>query len=180
MTKGVRCSIVLMMLCATTAAQPQAQTANPHPMSRVLQRWWAIGDYIVRLAEGMPEEKYSFKPFADVGGFAEQVGHVADAHYSYCSRARGESNPVTVPIEGKVVAKAELVAKLKASVAYCNAAYDTATDASLSDPWQQGPNRGIKLGMLVGNIAHDNEHSSTMVMLMRMSGTSPPPLDPKD
>src|SRR5687768_2202605 len=36
--------------------------------------------------------------------------------------------------------------------------------------------RGINLGPLVANIAHDNEHSSSIVMLMRMAGVRPPPL----
>lgn len=180
MTQSRRNVAALIMVCAASTVHSQAQSPNRNPMSRVLQRWWAIGAHVVRLAEAMPEDKYRFKPFADVLSFADQVGHVADAHYSYCSRARNESNPLTVPIEGNISAKADLVAKLKESVAYCNTAYETGTDASLPEPWQQGANRGIKLGMLVGNIAHDNEHSSTMTMLMRMSGVSLAPLDSKD
>jgi hypothetical protein len=176
--KYFRCTVFLIILCATPAfAQPDAQRANENPMSRALQRWWAIAGYIVRTADSMPADRYGFKPFVDVRSFGDQVGHIADAHFSYCSRARGESNPVTVQIEGNVTAKAALLAKLKESVAYCDAAYNASTDASLSEFWQQGNVRGVKLGPLVGNLAHDNEHSSTMIMLMRMSGIAPTSLD---
>lgn len=40
---------------------------------------------ILRAAEKMPEEHYSFKPSPDVRSFGQLVGHVADAQYLFCS-----------------------------------------------------------------------------------------------
>jgi uncharacterized damage-inducible protein DinB len=174
-------ALLIMVLYASSAvAQPSQATSQQasyaNPMTRVLQRWWGIAHYIVRAAEAMPEEKYSFKPFADVRSFGEEIGHVADGHYSRCSAVRGEHRPVSA-IEGNVTTKETLVAKLKSSVAYCDTLYQTMTDANLAATWQQGRTRGVNLGPLVANIAHDNEHASLIMMLMRMSGIKPPPLD---
>ena len=161
----------------TVFAQSQPVPAHPsqgNPMTRVLQLWWGIADYIVRAAEAMPEDKYSFRPFTDARSFAEEIGHVADEHFLRCSRVRGEAPP-GITIEGNVTGKAELVARLKESTAYCDVVYETMTDDALAGSWQQGNTRGINLGPLIANIAHDNEHSSFIIMLMRMTGISPPP-----
>lgn len=159
---------------AQQSQSARAQPTHANPMTRVLQLWWSIADYIVQAAEAMPEDKYSFRPFADVRSFAEEIGHVADEHFLRCSRVRGEAPPA-MTIEGNITGKEELVAKLEESTAYCNGVYETMTDGDLARSWQQGNTRGINLGPLVANIAHDNEHSSSIIMLMRMAGITPPP-----
>lgn len=153
----------------------QGQLSQPNPMTRALRLWWGIADYIVQVAEAMPEDKYSFKPFADMRSFGDEIGHVADEHYLRCSQVRGEAPPAKT-VEGKVARKDDLVSKLKESVAYCNAVYEGMTDTNLSTSWQQGDTRGINLGPLVANIAHDNEHWGILIMLMRISGVAPPRL----
>lgn len=173
------CLLTLLLLMQNpSSAFAQSAQAQPaaNPMTRTLRLWWAIAAYTVRIAEAMPGDKYAFRPFANTRSFAEEVGHIADEHYLRCSRVRGEAAPVTA-IEANVTRKEELVSKLKESVAYCDHAYETMTDSNLAGSWQQGNTRGINLGPLIANIAHDNEHASTIVMLMRMSGIAPPPLE---
>src|SRR4051794_33143997 len=48
---------------------------------------------LLRSAEKMPEENYSFKPTDSVRSFGQIVGHVADAQYMFCSIELGEKNP---------------------------------------------------------------------------------------
>jgi uncharacterized damage-inducible protein DinB len=50
-----------------------------------------VKDILLKSAEKMPEENYSFKPIDTVRSFGQIVGHVADARYTFCSLALGES-----------------------------------------------------------------------------------------
>src|SRR6202035_1307182 len=83
---------------------------------------------VVKAAEKMPEENYSFKPTPEVRSFGQLVGHVADANYMFCSQASGEANPMK-DIEKTKTSKADLVSAIKAAVAYCNQTFDSMTDA---------------------------------------------------
>src|SRR5687768_7179865 len=48
---------------------------------------------LLRSAEKMPEENYSFRPTDAVRTYGQIVGHVADSQYLFCSVVRGEKNP---------------------------------------------------------------------------------------
>ena len=85
---------------------------------------WILGS-----ADKTPEEHYSFKPTAEVRSFGQILGHVADAQYMFCSAVLGEKNPAP-KIEQTKTSKADLIAALKDAFAYCDKAYDGATDAS--------------------------------------------------
>ena len=56
---------------------------------------------IVRLAEKMPDEFYDMRPGAqpEVRTFGQQVGHVANFNFLWCSQAKGEKNPNTANLE---------------------------------------------------------------------------------
>ena len=87
----------LMTLPLALLAQqaPQATSvpsANPITMSeRGLYGFMSAA--VIRAAEKMPEENYSFKPTPEVRSFGQLVGHVADANFMFCSLAVGEANP---------------------------------------------------------------------------------------
>jgi hypothetical protein len=49
-----------------------------------------VKDILLKSAEKMLEENYSFKPADTVRSYGEIVGHVADAQYMFCSVALGE------------------------------------------------------------------------------------------
>src|SRR5262249_41667322 len=76
---------------------------------------------IVAGAEAVPESEYGFKPTPDVRSFGEIIGHVADAQNYSCAMANGANPQWADPIEKTVRSKAELVKRLKDSVAACDA-----------------------------------------------------------
>src|SRR6266849_5571249 len=89
--------------------------AQNNPLSADAKRAFnGIKNNILRSAEKMPEENYSFKPAPTVRSFGQLVGHVADYHYIFCGPAIGESkNP---DIETTKKSKADLIAALKESM----------------------------------------------------------------
>src|SRR6185503_9963761 len=114
-----------------TPAVPATPPANPITVSEK-GLYSFMSSAVIRAAEKMPEENYSFKPTPDVRSFGQLVGHVADANYMFCSQAAGETNP-SKGIEKTKTSKADLVSAIKDSVAYCTRVFDNMTDAKGSE-----------------------------------------------
>jgi uncharacterized damage-inducible protein DinB len=132
-----------------------------------------ITNNIIRAAEKMPEDNYSFKPSPDVRTFGQLVGHVAEYQYVFCSGAAGEKPPVT-GIENSKTSKADLVQALKDGYAYCDKIYAGMTDSKLADMGTvEGRSRAI-LTILTVNIGHNDEHYGNMVTYLRIKGIVPP------
>lgn len=138
----------------------------------------AAKGFLVRAAEQVPEEHYSFKPTPEVRSFGAIVGHVADANYMLCSTAGGEANPNKVKIEETVTGKAALVQAIKESFAYCDKAYQL-PDAKAAEPVTLFGMQTNKLGVLAFNTAHDMEHYGNLVTYMRLKGMVPPSSQPR-
>jgi uncharacterized damage-inducible protein DinB len=154
------------------AAKPALDPANP------LSSWTKLADLrvkglLVKSAEKMPEENYSFKPVDTVRSYGQIVGHLADAQYLFCSMALGEKNPAP-DIEHTKTSKADLVAALNAAIAYCDKAYDGMTDASAKETIKLFENDAPRLSALMVNNMHNMEHYGNLVTYMRMKNIVPP------
>lgn len=173
---------------AQTPPAPSATPAQPPaPLSFVTSlkaRFDNIKTNLVLSAEKMPEEQYGFKPVPEVRSFGEIIGHVIDANYLFCSRVRGEANPVAGKSFEKVTAKADLVKAIKDAVAYCDPAYASATDANILAMIKIPAANNTTLetaraNPLTNNVAHNNEHYGNLVTYMRIKGLVPPSSEPR-
>lgn len=162
----------LILLGQDKPQTPAAPPANPITLSEH-GLYSFLSNNVVRAAEKMPEENYSFKPTPEVRAFGQLVGHVADANYMFCSQAVGEPNP-SKGIEKTKTSKADLVAALKDAVAYCNKAFDGMTDSKGSEMVQLFNFHLAKLTVFSVNTAHTDEHYGNMVTYLRMKGIVPP------
>lgn len=127
---------------------------------------------ILKSAEKMPESNYAFKPSPDVRNYGAVLGHIADAQYFFCGAAKGETKDSKV--EKQVTTKAALIEALKASFAYCDAAYDSLTDANGAMMMKFGKGERSMSGILNYNVAHDFEHYGNLVTYLRIKGIVPP------
>jgi uncharacterized damage-inducible protein DinB len=160
-------SLVMVGLAAPAFAQGKA-------LADALTRMHAgVARNVVEAAEKMPEPDFAFQPTKEVRTFAGFVGHVANAEFAYCSRAKGEANPNKEDFE-KVTGKAALVAGIKAATAYCDGVYKVMADAALSEMIAMGQNQQPRGQVLVQNISHSNEHYGNLVTYMRLKGLVPP------
>jgi len=132
-----------------------------------------IVNNVVRAAEKMPEENYSYKPTPEVRSFGQIAAHAADANYMFCSMASGEKNPAP-GIEKNKTSKADIVQGLKDAVDYCNKAYDGLTDAKAAEMIKVFGHELTRLSVMSLNTAHADEHYGNMVTYMRMKGLVPP------
>ena len=174
--------IILVATAAVTLAQaPQKATApvtqgNPFTANTKLN-YWGGKAALLRTAEQVPEEYYSFKPTEAVRSFGQILGHVADAQYYFCSIARGEKNPLP-NIEKTKASKADLIAALNDAFAYCDRAYEGMTDSSGTEMVKFMGFDMPKLGVLIGNNQHISEHYGNLVTYMRLKNIVPPSSDP--
>jgi uncharacterized damage-inducible protein DinB len=170
MKQILACTVAALMTSAVpAAAQSKALAGALDTMNAGVAR------NVVEAAEKMPDADYAFQPAPDktVRSFGGFIGHLANANYNFCSRAKGEENPNKENFE-KVGDKAKLVAAIKAAVQYCDAVYKAQTDASLSEMVPAGQSQQPRGQMLVMNISHNNEHYGNLVTYMRLKGMVPP------
>ena len=161
---------LLPIAAASLAVALHAQTANPL-VAETKPAYTAIKNNLLKAADKMPEESYSFKPTPDVQSFGERVAHVAGM-IGVCSSLTGERKPS--PAAGKT-SKADLVAAIKASFDACDTAWDAMNDkTSMEMVAGRGGAQRSKLSMLIGNTVHLNEVYGTMTVYMRLKGIVPP------
>ena len=132
---------------------------------------------LLRSAEKVPEEYYSFRPTDAVRSFGQIIGHLADAQYIFCSVVRGENNPM-LNIEKTKTSKADLISALKDAFAYCDKAYDSMTDASGIETVKLMGFDSTKFSALIANNMHSNEHYGNLVTYMRLKNIVPPTSEP--
>jgi uncharacterized damage-inducible protein DinB len=134
---------------------------------------------VVTLAEAMPADKYDFAPtqgeFKGVRTFGQQVTHIAETNYEVASAILGAPAP-DVPNAKNLKSKDEIVAYLKASLAYSHKAVATITDANAFEPVKSPFGSGKTTRMYLGTVFawHSFDHYGQMVVYARMNGVIPP------
>lgn len=136
-----------------------------------------VKNVLMRTAEKMPEENYSYKPAEGVRSFGAILGHVADAQYFFCGTASGQ-RVAPKGIEKSATTKEAIIAGLKESFAFCDAVYGKMTDANAAEMVNLMGQR-TKLSALDFNVAHNFEHYGNLVTYMRMKGIVPPSSEPR-
>jgi uncharacterized damage-inducible protein DinB len=154
----------------TAPPQPAAQTTNPLS-AEVKGAYTSIKNNFIKAAEKMPEENYGFKASAELQSFAQRVAHIADANIRTCAELKGEQKSVNAAAK---TTKADMVAALKESFAYCDAVYDSLTDAEAVKVVTMRRGQRSRLAALWGIVSHSNEVYGTMTVYLRLKGIVPP------
>jgi uncharacterized damage-inducible protein DinB len=165
--------IILLCLLALPAFSQEKQSSDNLFSATNKRGYERTKGILLRSAEKMPEENYSFKPVDTVRTYGQIIGHLADAQYLFCSTASGEKNP-ELKIENTKTSKADLVAALKDGFAYCDKVYDGMTDAAATQRVKFFGNDVPKFAVLSINIGHNMEHYGNLVTYMRIKGVVPP------
>ena len=172
-------TVLRLALTSLLIAMPTvsfAQTANPLTANAKVQLG-ALTGLVIRSAEKVPEDVYTFRATPEVRSMAELFGHVADALFSMCSTAGGAKPPRT-GIEKAVTTKPALIAALKEAVSYCNTVFDAMTDQKGTEtvPFYFGPTP--RLSVLYFSVTHTYEHYGNLVTYMRLKNIVPPSSEP--
>ena len=128
---------------------------------------------IVAAAEKMKESDYGFAPSHDVMTVKAILSHLGDVNYSICSSLKGEKNPSAGAIEKRAAAKAEVVAALNESYAYCNGVLGGMHDADLAATYQAGATTRTKAWNALHLLEHMTLHYGNIITYMRIRGLVP-------
>ncbi len=162
--------IAALPLLCTSAAMAQGNVA-----AKGIQNIYSgAKNYLVRAAEQMPEDKYSYRPVASVRTFGQILAHLADSNFAFCATAAGKPTAEGNSIEESAKTKAEIVAKLKESYVACDAAYNATNDAGLVKMTTMFGQQMSIAQVLTMNAGHNEEHYGNIVTYMRMLGMVPP------
>ena len=148
---------------------------GPGPWSSTAKSGWGgLKKNLTASAALVSEADYGFKPVPTVRSFGQLIGHLANDHYLICSAAKGEKNPQAATDFEKTAGKAALVKALTESIAYCDAVYDSMTDAKGAEMVEMFGGKYPRLGALTINVAHSSEHYGNIVTYLRLKGLVPP------
>jgi uncharacterized damage-inducible protein DinB len=181
---AIVCSLCLPLLAgadvkaAPQAVQAPAKSAEPNSIIAYNKSMYdGIKMILLRSAEKMPEEFYSFKPTDTVRTYGQILAHVADAQYLFAALVLGEKSPAP-HIEKTKTTKADLVAALKEAFAYCDKAYASLNDTTAVQTIKLFGEDAPRLGALMDNNLHTIEHYGNLVTYMRLKNIVPPTSEP--
>jgi uncharacterized damage-inducible protein DinB len=170
---------VTFLLSLALCLKPMEAQSPANPLSAGQKLLYSmIQNNLIRSAEKMPEENYSFKPVPEVMSFGQLLGHVADTQNGYMASILGEKNPMPGAGKSKTT-KAELIQVLKDSFAYADKAYEAMTDDQAAQMVKFYGRDQAKLTVLAFNNAHNDEHYGNIVTYLRIKGLIPPSSEPR-
>jgi hypothetical protein len=175
---GLACAAVLVsgvaMAQMAGMAAPSAPSGASGPAAEVQRSYAGVKKNILKSAELMPAESYSYKPEPDIRTFARVVNHVSEAQLHTCGVANGTAAASLPKVPAETADKAAILEALNASFAECDKAYAALTDANLTEAFAMGPAKRSRIGLMWGNASHDNEQYATLALYLRLKGIAPP------
>jgi hypothetical protein len=165
-----------LLSLSTTVVLAQAPATPPTPgVGPEVQRSYnGLKTNILKSADKMPEDLYGFKPTPDIRTFARILTHVIEAQTATCGAVNGTAQADQPKTPAETAPKAEIVAALKASFDACDKAYASVTDANATELLAVGRGKRSRIGLLWGNVSHDNEQYAQLATYMRLKNIMPP------
>ena len=157
---------------ALVSARPLAQGATLK--GDFLKEWAGQKDTLMKIAEAMPENKYSFKPTPAQRDFGGHVMHIAQINMMVFKMLNAKA-PAPA-INEKAATKAEMIKAMADSFDYGTAILNEQTDqtmaASIQGPPWMGPSTRARIFAFM--IGHTQDTYGQMVVYLRLSGGVPP------
>jgi len=128
---------------------------------------------LVSLAEATPAEKFAWRPAPGVRSISEVYVHIAVAHMFFLTQSgvKADMSKVTRDAEKKIIAKADVIAFLKESIAAVEENYpkmDLKKKVKFIDA------ETTVDGIMIHLVSHTNEHLGQSIAYARMNGIVPP------
>lgn len=179
-----------LRLSAQTAGGTRGQGAPPAPptppsstSAEVLDIYTNIATFIVRTSTMVPADKYTWQATPEVRSFARLFAHITDDNNGACAALAGVT-PAPARLDtgndkegwaANKMAKADLEKALADSVALCTKAFAAVDQTNMME--MQG--RRTKIGALIYNTSHINEHYGNLVTYLRLNNMVPPSSAPR-
>jgi hypothetical protein len=183
-----------LLCCAALAAgaaarqQPVGTPPQPRPLptlvAEVQTMFNNIRTNMTKAADQFPEGKYGWSPTPEVRTWGGLISHIVDDNNGACYILAGEpaaqprlDNQGKPTDAGKDLKKADIVKALAESFARCEKAFAAVTMENMLE--RNGTGNRSKIGALIYDTQHINEHYGNIVTYMRLQGLVPPSSAPR-
>ena len=177
-------------LALIAAQQPAPVTSTPGTVIATTMHNAGIqyGGWIMTAFDSIPAAKYGFKPTPAQMSIGTVAAHLENANYLLCSRFGDMPRTMTAKdsladsVRGQWP-KDTLVARLKASFAFCHTAWEKVTDANLTDSvtvaLPTGTRKFLRMRLALVFVMDLVDHYSQIANYMRLNGMIPPSSYPR-
>jgi uncharacterized damage-inducible protein DinB len=171
--------VVMAFLLAMGAVRSHAQAAPAAAPSlgNVRDEAWrnfdSAASKILRLADVIPAEKYTWRPGEGVRSVSEVLLHITNGNFNYSSRI-GATRPDDIDfrnLEKSTTDKAKIIELLKRSIETVRSTFESADP----DKTRQSRDREMTYREVMFQAgAHAHEHLGQLIAYARMNGITPP------
>jgi hypothetical protein len=185
-------SLLALAFPALLAAQQPTPAPAPaaNPITTTFKtRITAMHRNIAQAFDSIPEAKFGYKPTPAQLSIGFIAQHVASDNYLFCDQfgakksSLPEKDTATADSVKAAWPKDTLVAKLKASFAFCQDAIGQLEDGKLADQVTlsfRGQSRDLpRINMVLGHALDLADHYSQLANYMRLNGMLPPSALPR-
>ena len=172
MTRTYRTFALAALAAATIVARPAAQTASIQ--ADFIKEWQGQKDTLVKIAEAMPEAKFSFKATPPQRDFGGHVMHIAQVNMMLLQTLAAKAP--APKINDKATSKADTIKAMSDTFDYGLAILKEQTDQTMvgtvqGPPWMGPSTRARMIAFLIG---HTQDTYGQMVVYLRLNGLVPP------
>ena len=147
--------------------------AQVEVVSTFIEKWDNSKDYLVAVAEAMPEDKYDYKPAEREMSFREQLFHIQDnMNWLSTTHFSGEKYVKKEAVKG--LSKAQMIQEIKASFDKAKAFVQNTNDIELSQKvdFFAGPKSKLQILNLMQD--HVTHHRAQILVYLNLNGIQPP------
>lgn len=168
--------ILVALMLAPTAVVAQIAPKGTGFRAEYLAELTVAEDHVVRLAEAIPSEKYTWRPADGVRSISEVLLHIASSNFNL-PRVLGVE-----PREGMLgpeydrssSEKTAVVTAVRQSFTFLRAAIEMLNDADDERTIEWFDGRNTYRGILYFMARHTGEHTGQLIAYARMNGVTPP------
>ena len=162
------------VLASVILGTPALAFAQNPMMAAIKAQHEQVKGYLLKTAETVPENLYSFRATPEVRTIAQLIGHVADGSAGICASAGGDKPP-SLNAEKSMTTKAQLTKALAEALAFCDKVIAGMDDKRAMEATKFFVGGTSPRGMILAfNTSHNFEHYGNLVTYMRLNKIVPP------
>ena len=162
----------LLLFLVAVAPAPLVGQANP-VSDAVRESAGDGGKHLLAAAEAMPADRYGYKPTPAQVTFGELIVHIQHDNRITCGAIGGAAAAGDSTL-APTAAKPVLVAALRRSLAFCDAALARTNDVGLGELVPYYGHRATRAAAMIGLVTDWANHYGQQAMYLRLNGVLPP------
>lgn len=168
----MRTLLIITYIFFATPLLVSAQKIDSLFMDAAIRKLRNSKEYTLKVANLMPENKYSFKPNPEEMNFGEQILHIAsNLGWLSSSFLKSSTNPIS---KSEILNKPDLINKLTLAYNFSLNVLEHFDRRQLSDTvsFFAGPMNKLQIINLIND--HQTHHRGQLLVYLRLNGIKPP------